>query len=175
MIVKRMNNTAIDRIGEIDRSEHVTLGYVYENGALKAEAVDWQISRWTNDDSAFSVNARISEWSALLDQGSVLFGAFDTETLVGFAILRPRLTETMAQLAVLHVSRNHRRQGVASLLMNRVCALARETGATHLYVSATPSESAVKFYQSQGFELARKVNPELYALEPEDIHMIRAL
>ncbi len=28
---------------------------------------------------------------------------------------------------------------------------------------------------SQGFRLAEEVNEELYALEPEDIHMIRRL
>jgi hypothetical protein len=28
-----------------------------------------------------------------------------------------------------------------------------------------------RFYQSQGFRLVDKPNPELYALQPEDIHM----
>ena len=44
-----------------------------------------------------------------------------------------------------------------------------------MYVSATPSESAVGFYRSLGFEQVTAVNPQLFALEPEDIHMILPL
>ena len=48
-------------------------------------------------------------------------------------------------------------------------------GADQLYVSAVPSESAVGFYRSQGFRLADEVHPDLYELEPDDIHMIKEL
>jgi ribosomal protein S18 acetylase RimI-like enzyme len=170
-----LDNAYINRIGEIDRSEHVTRHYVYNEGKLEANAVDWQVARWADDDSAYSVTARIKEWSALLDQGSVLLGALEEGLLVGFAIFRPQLTETMAQLAVLHVSKEYRRQGVAQSLTAQVIDMAIESGAVSLYVSATPTESAVGFYQSQGFKLAQEVHPELYALEPEDIHMIKQL
>lgn len=175
MIIKTLDNSYIKRIGEIDRSEHVTVHYVHKEGKLEAEIVDWQVSRWADDDSVESVQARIKEWSALLNQGSLLLAAFDDETLAGFAIFRSRLTETMAQLAVLHVSKDYRRQGVAKALTARVTEMAIESGASSLYVSATSTGSAVGFYQSQGFKLAEKVHPELYTLEPEDIHMIKAL
>jgi hypothetical protein len=52
---------------------------------------------------------------------------------------------------------------------------ARREGARRVYVSATPSGSAVGFYRSQGFALTRDPVPELLALEPEDIHMIKEL
>lgn len=175
MIIKQLDKAALARISEIDRSEHVTLGYVYEDGKLRARAGDWHILRWTTDDSEYSVGAKIKEWSPLLDQSGVLLGAFKEELLVGFAILRFHLTETMAQLAVLHVSKEHRRQGIARALTTQGSQMAKESGATSFYVSAAPTESAVGFYQSQGFELASKVHPELYALEPEDIHMTKTL
>ena len=44
-----------------------------------------------------------------------------------------------------------------------------------MYVSAVPSESAVGFYRSQGFTPTQEVDEELYALEPEDIHMTKTL
>jgi N-acetylglutamate synthase-like GNAT family acetyltransferase len=59
--------------------------------------------------------------------------------------------------------------------MRRLLALARELGAIRVYVSATPSQSAVEFYRGLGFELVSEPLPELYALEPEDIHMILEL
>ena len=85
--IKRLENSDIRRIGEIDRSEHVTLSYVYKDGRLETEEVDWHVPRWFTDGSG--------KWS----------------------------------------------------------------------VEA----------HKKGFELAKKVNKELYALEPEDIHMIKTL
>ena len=43
--------------------------------------------------------------------------------------------------------------------------------AKHLYVSATPSENTVNFYMGLKFKLAKKVEPELFEREPEDIHL----
>jgi ribosomal protein S18 acetylase RimI-like enzyme len=75
----------------------------------------------------------------------------------------------------LHVSRQARRQGVARRLTDEVVRLAREGGARELYVSATPSESAVGFYLRQGFRPTTRVDEVLYRLEPEDIHMVRPI
>jgi GNAT superfamily N-acetyltransferase len=112
----------------------------------------------------------------VLAEGGTMLGAFDDDGgLVGFAVLRYGLAERMAQLDAMFVSNGYRRRGIATRLLARVVALARADGADWLYVSATPSESAVGFYLSHGFQLADKVNRELYLLEPEDIHMIRSL
>jgi GNAT superfamily N-acetyltransferase len=84
-------------------------------------------------------------------------------------------TESMAHLVALFVSKDYRRQSIAAKLTQEIIRLAKENGAGQLYVSATPSESAISFYTSQGFVLAKQVHKELYALEPEDIHLIRKL
>jgi ribosomal protein S18 acetylase RimI-like enzyme len=77
----------------------------------------------------------------------------------------------VANLAVLHVSRSHRRRGVGSRLAAEVARLARADGARRLYVSATPSESAVSFYRSHGFVPTDEPDERLFALEPDDVHM----
>jgi ribosomal protein S18 acetylase RimI-like enzyme len=107
--------------------------------------------------------------------GGVLLGAFDGDRLVGVAILRYKLTDTMAQLAVLHVSKDYRRHRIGQRLTQEVIRLAKADGARELYVSGTPSELALGFYRAQGFELARQPHAELYDLEPEDIHMVKVL
>ncbi len=56
--------------------------------------------------------------------------------------------------------------------MREACDIARQAGSSQMYISSTPSASAVGFYLSQGCRLAEEVDPELYALEPEDIHLI---
>jgi ribosomal protein S18 acetylase RimI-like enzyme len=104
-----------------------------------------------------------------------LLGAFDDAQLAGLAILRYHLSEDTAQLAFLHVSNGHRRKGAGNRLTEEVVRLARASGAKRLYVSSVPSESAVGFYRSHGFEPTRDVHPELFELEPEDIHMTKPL
>jgi hypothetical protein len=41
-----------------------------------------------------------------------------------------------------------------------------------MYVSAVPSGSAVGFYLSRGCELAEEPHRDLFAHEPEDIHLV---
>jgi ribosomal protein S18 acetylase RimI-like enzyme len=89
--------------------------------------------------------------------------------------MRYQLAPGLAQLTTLHTSQSHRRQGVARRLLEAVSKRAQAQGATALYVSATPSESAVGFYLSQGFQIAAEPNAEMFALEPEDIHLVRPL
>jgi N-acetylglutamate synthase-like GNAT family acetyltransferase len=173
--IKRMKSSDVDRIAEIDRSEHVTLGYTVRDGKLEAEAVDWRVPGWFDDGPEHSVPAMVEFLSPMVAQGATMLGAFDGDALVGVMVYRPRLTEDMGQLAFLHVSCDYRRQGIAARLTAECIRLAREDGAEQLYVSATPSESAVGFYQRQGFQLIDKPHPELHALEPEDIHMFMKL
>jgi len=60
-------------------------------------------------------------------------------------------------------------------LFEQIKDLARQSGTERLYVPATSSESAVDFYSGRGFELTSTPHPELFKLEPEDIHMIEHL
>lgn len=170
---KRMNTSDVDRIAEIDRSEHVTLGYSVREGNLVAEEVDWRVPRWFETGPEHSVETLVEFLSPSLRRGATMWGAFDRDRLVGVMVYRRDLAEDMAQLVFLHVSNGYRRQGIASRLTAECIGMAKRDGAKRLYVSATPSESAVGFYQSQGFRLIDKPNPELYALEPEDIHMFK--
>lgn len=172
--IRQLKASEIGKIAEIDRTEHVTLGYVYRDGKLEQEKVDWRVPRWPREGS-WGVEARIQDIRRIMQQGGVMLGAFDDDLLVGIAGLRCDLTDTMAQLTTLFVSADYRRQGIAAMLAAEIICLARGAGAQELYVSATPSESAVGFYRNQGFRVAEEPNEELFALEPEDIHMIRAL
>ena len=171
--IKELRPEEIVRIAEIDRSEHVTKGYKVKSGRLVAEAVDWNVPRWPKEGSDdFSIQGMLKFLRPILNSGGILLGALEGDRFAGLAVLRPHLEEEIAQLAALFVSKDYRRRGIARQLTEEAIRLSRETGAHQLYVSATPSESAVGFYLSQGFKLAKRVHPELYELEPEDIHLI---
>jgi GNAT superfamily N-acetyltransferase len=157
--MRRMNIAELERIAEVDRSEHVTQYYVYQDGGLERKDVDWRVGRW----SAGELEANLAAWRPLVDRGGTMFGAFEDADLVGFAIYRPHLTPDMGQFAVLYVSRDYRHQGIGATLTEEVVGLARADGARKLYVSATPSVSTVEFYRRHGFDVTSEPHPELLA------------
>ncbi|WP_310635424.1 GNAT family N-acetyltransferase [Burkholderia cenocepacia] len=77
----------------------------------------------------------------------------------------------MLQLKFLHVSHDWRGCGLGVQLYRAAQVQARAMGAERLYVSATPSRHTIDFYLRLGFTVSMAPDPELYALEPEDIHL----
>jgi ribosomal protein S18 acetylase RimI-like enzyme len=166
----------ITKLVEIDRSEHLTVEYIQDGEKLIEKEIDWDVPPWSTEGTGgHSVNRLIYDIKPHLGRGAVLLGALDGDRLAGIAVLRKKLTGTMAQLMFLHVSRNYRRRGVGTLLTEEMIRLAREDGASEMYVSSTPSGSAVGFYLSHGFHPTASPIRELLELEPDDIHMIRKL
>ena len=165
--IRRMQIAELEQLAEFDRSEHVREIYVNRDGELIRKDVDWHIPLLPPEE--------ITRWRAMLAAGSTMLGAFDGETLAGFSIDRPDLSQDTAQLAALYVSKNFRGRKIGISLLEKVAGTARAEGAKKLYVSSTPTAATVDFYMSQGFAVTEEVNEHLYELEPEDIHMIRNL
>lgn len=172
--IRHMASSELDRISDIDRSEHVPQEYSYRSGSLEKRNVDVRVPTWfRSGNHEHSVQGKVNAWQPIIDRGGTLVGAFDGDILVGFAIYQPPpLEDGMANFSVLHVSRNYRRRGIGSLLAGEVARLARSHGARRLYVSATPSGPTIEFYRSHVFEPTDEPNQALFALEPHDIHMI---
>ncbi len=171
-----LSSADLHYISELDRSEQIRRNYEVEDGILREIEVNIDVPRWyAEGDSGHTVPAKIAGCQDDMDRRAVAMGAFAGSQFVGIGVLRPRLRGSMAQLTFLHVSRGYRRKGIAAKLTEELFAVARDRGATSVYVSSTPSESAVGFYRQLGFELADEVDPELYALEPDDIHLVKSL
>ena len=168
--VRQLTAEDLSRASEIDVSESGEVVYKSTDSGIHPEKESWTRPSW--DTRQWKHN--IDRWATRM-RWDVMLGAFCGERLVGLASLRYTLAEHTAQIVSLHVSRDYRRQGIATRLAEELIRLAHENGARRLYVSATPSESAVGFYLSQGFVPTSHVNKELFGLEPEDIHMMRTL
>jgi len=178
MNVRRLKPSDVDLVASIDRSEHVEVQYRIEDGRLVEAPVSMaDIPTWDPDGSGeHSVASHIAFCASVVADGAALLGAFDDDgELMGLATVHPMFEPGLAWLATLHVSRAHRRRGAASALWDAGVALALEAGARSLYVSATPTGSAVGFYLGRGCRLADPVHPELFAHEPDDIHLVCAL
>ncbi len=175
IVIRPLPPEDVYRIHEIDRAEFIRRNCRYEDGALIWQEHNFQVPSWDDAQIDHLVNDLVQP---ALDQGATLLGAFDGETLAGIAQLGNRWLDEyprQLQLVILYVSNGYRQQGIARRLMDEVCRRARAQGARSLYISATPSESAVGFYTSYGAVLAPTVYAELYAREPEDIHFILQL
>jgi ribosomal protein S18 acetylase RimI-like enzyme len=172
--LRELPSSDIERIRDIDRSERIDQQYRLRDGRLEIVDVDIDAAPWDTPGREHPVEQYIDEWRSLLDDG-VLFGAIDGDRLVAFAIYRPRIADGLANLAVLHVSREHRRSGLGRRLTEKVVRRARADGARRLYVSATPTRGTVDFYMRQGFEVAAMPDPHMFELEPDDIHLVMNL
>ncbi len=93
------------------------------------------------------------------------------------ALVEPSLQPGLGWLVLLHVSNGQRRGGVGQALWNAATSVARNSGASAMYVSATPTGSAVQFYLKQGCQFAGpdEIVPELFKLEPDDVHLVGGL
>jgi len=159
------------KLEEIDRSEHIDLIFEMKDGRVVERHTDQECPSW-DADLLEEIKARFMDE---IRRGGLAVGAFDGETLVGFGVLGHRfrgMNKDQLQVDLMYVSRNYRRQGIGSRMMDELMKEARRRGAKYLYVSSTETRSAVSFYKSRGSRLAEVVDEELYAKEPNDIHMV---
>jgi hypothetical protein len=109
--IRQLDSSAASRIGEIDRSEYVSVRYRQKGAELVAYPAAWSIPRWSEGDQGeHSVGQRVRDLARLLEQGGVMLGALDGEALVGYAVLRLKLHEGMAEIKMIDRSSAQARQ-----------------------------------------------------------------
>jgi len=175
IIIKELPTTEISQLALIDRAESVQTVYHVVNNRLVKKNQEFDILSWSLEDNGnHSVTAKIRGMEPELINGTLL-GAYLNGILAGLGSIRYHLTDDTAQLLSLHVSKPFRRLRVASALYKELERLALDSKAKYFYVSACPTGSAVGFYLNKGFQPTNTPHPQLFAAEPEDIHMIKVL
>jgi GNAT superfamily N-acetyltransferase len=162
------------QIRDIDRSETIELTYRLQNGRLEEIKSPHECPRWEEDVYA----EIISRYEYELLNGGTAFGAFDRDKLVGVGVLAHKFRgydNDRLQIDLMYVTREYRRRGIGSFILEALGTAAIAKGAKYLYISSTETESAVKFYTSQGSAVTSEVDPELFEKEPHDIHMLKKL
>jgi ribosomal protein S18 acetylase RimI-like enzyme len=173
---RTVSETELAKIAEIDRREQIRVGYELIDGKLISSDVNWDVSSFSPEGiGEHTVSRQIEFCLQHIQSGARVIGAFSGEKLLRIVVLTPEVRPRLAQIAYLLVGHEYRRMGIGTDLINMAESHARTTGAEQLYVSATPSESAVGLYTRMGFEPVEDPLPELYELEPDDIHMSKNL
>jgi GNAT superfamily N-acetyltransferase len=173
---RTMGRDELSRVAEIDRQERIEVLYEQQGAQLierhgRSDAAGWDL----DGTGEHSVTAKVREAERYVDAGGVVVGAFADDRLVGIGVVLPHLRPQIAQLAFLHVSAPFRRTGVGRCLSDQLDQIARDLGSTEMVVSATPSANTVRFYLARGFQPTELPLDELRQLEPDDIHMGKAL
>lgn len=173
---RRLLARDLARIGEIDRTERIEALYVQHGCRLETRVGDWSARAWFSEGvGEHSVAHQRADCERHLAAGGMALGAFADGRLVGIGIVVPHIRPGLAQLAFLHVSNGYRARGIGGHLSEELERLAREQGDTTMVVSATPSLNTVRFYRQRGFRPMSAALPELYELEPDDVHMQKEL
>jgi GNAT superfamily N-acetyltransferase len=169
MEYRRLTRAEIERIWTIDRREIVDRVYRLEHGELRLAPGYGDVQGWPPD--ALAMEPHLYD---VFDRGGAFYAAFVGELLVGLSVLDTvwlGAGSDLLALEFMHVSRDYRGRGVGSRLFEQARSSAQERGARGLYISATPSENTIHFYQGRGSVVIASPDAELFALEPEDIHL----
>lgn len=167
---RTLSRDEISKVWTIDRSEVIDAVYYLEDGALVLKPEHYDMRGWPAGEAA--------RYTPVLeechDQGGWFHGLFEGGRLVAAAVLENRFIgrgQDMLQLKFIHVSSDYRGRGLGRRLFRLAEEEARRRGAKRMYVSATPSERTIGFYLSLGCKVTAEPDPELFVLEPMDIHL----
>ena len=171
MIIRTLQRDEIPLVWQIDRKEVIENIYYLRDGKLVLEPDYFDAQDWPPNEA--------EHYTPILtdcfDRGGFFRGAFDDDgRIIGVSVLESKFigsNRDTLQLKFLHVSHGIRKQGLGTRLFNLAVEKAKSLGARKLYISATPSENTVNYYMKLGCVLATEIDPELFALEPEDIHL----
>jgi predicted N-acetyltransferase YhbS len=170
MELRPLQRAEIELIWTIDRAELIERVYELRDGALLLRDAPFDVPGW----SPGTAEQHAPALSACFDRGGDFTAAFDGKQVAGIAVLDRRPVTTrpdLLQLLLLHVGRDYRHQGLGSRLFRCARERARLWGAAGLYVSATPTENTIRFYLGVGCVVVPQPDPQLFAAEPEDIHL----
>jgi len=170
MEIRSLRRNEIEKVRDITRNEVVEQVYYLVDGRLVLKDEFYDIKGW----NASELDRCIIHLYEICDRNGALFGAFIEERLIGVSALDTEFlgsNKDQLQLYFHHVDSNFRRKGVGRELFRMSAIRAKKLGAKKMYISATPSKNTVGFYFHMGCRLASEVNPRLYELEPEDIHL----
>ncbi len=167
--IRQLERDEIEKVGTIDRGEWIDGVYYHQNGGLVLKPETHDVKGW----GPGQMDSILPDLQACFGRGGLFWGAFDGDQLAGIAVLDSQFLGPegdMLQLKFLHVSRPYRKTGLGKTLFMRAAETARTLGAARLYVSATPSQNTIHFYQRLGCVVLAQPDPYLFELEPEDIH-----
>jgi len=153
-----------------NRYQEIKKCYRKEEGKWIIKDIEF-IENWDKDKK----DNVIKIFTETLDGNSgYIFGAFDNDKLIGFAVLYNKIfgnRKQYIQLDSMQVSFGYRHKGIGKKLFELCTRKSKDIGIEKMYISANSSEETQKFYLSIGCKDAEEIDKELFEKEPFDRHM----
>lgn len=169
--IRQLTRNEIPQVWEIDRTELIEKLYVLENDQLVLSNQRFDMKGWPEGEAEHYTPILLES----ADRGAPFWGVFENGRLLAATSVDPKWQGqegNLLQLSFLHVSHQQRGKGLGRILFDYCVEYAKKRGAKGLYISSTPSENSVNFYQKMGCRLCLTPDQELYEREPEDIHLV---
>ncbi len=171
----QMRELNIDDITEnlldyYNRYQEVNKVWRFENNRKVIKDISF-IEDWSYDKKQTIIFGELKE--TLLNNGLV-FGAFQSNRLVGFASLSGTFlgeNNEYIQLLQLHVSYEYRGKGIGKMLFHSCTKKAGRLGASKVYISAHSSLETQSFYTRMGCVDAKWVYKHQVEIEPYDCQL----
>jgi GNAT superfamily N-acetyltransferase len=171
---RTLNPDDVLKFATIDRSEVIDGRYRVVEGELVCDPHHHVVTGWYPSEIPDHINGI----QRAITNGGAAFGAWHEGSLVGITALVVDGVggdPTVLQLEPLQVSAPWRKQGIGKRLTSMVAGAARARRARFVYISSIPTRNTVDAYLRMGARLASPPDPELFAREPEDIHLVLPL
>nr|WP_209660249.1 GNAT family N-acetyltransferase [Acetoanaerobium pronyense] len=159
----------INLFSKFNRYQDVKKCWRKENGEWILKEIPF-VEQWNTDEYKFLVKCLRNT----VNEGGAVFGAFDNDSLVGFASLENKFfgsENQYLQLSSIHISAEARGHKIGKKLFYLISMKAKKLGAQKLYISAHSSEETQGFYKSLGCVEALEYNLDLVSKEPFDCQL----
>ncbi len=170
LTARELTRSEVTRLWDIDRREVIDNIYYLENGELVLKPEHYDMQGWPAGEADLYDPLLLD----CFDRGGWFYGLFGGDRLIAAVVLESKFIgprKDLLQLKALYVGSDYRGQGLGQQLFQLAKSKAASLGAKGLYVSATPSEHTINFYLRLGCTVTSSPDPELFALEPGDIHL----
>ena len=161
-----INNNILDHYS---RYQEVKKCYRKEDGKWVIKNIEfienWDINKKENV---------IKKISKTINGNGFVFGAYDSNKLIGFAVLYNKIfgsRKQYIQLDSIQVSYGYRNKGIGKELFKLCIKKSKDIGIEKMYISANSSEETQGFYLGIGCKDAEEIDKELFEKEPYDRHM----
>jgi len=164
--ISDINNSILEHY---NRYQEVKRCYRKEEGNWIIKNIEF-IENWDKNKK----DKVIKNMSETINNGGSVFGAFDNNKLIGFAVLNNKMfgnRKQYIQLDNMQVSFGYRHKGIGKKLFEMCIKKAMDIGIEKMYISANSSEETQKFYLSVGCADAEEIDRILFEKEPFDRHM----
>ncbi|MCL2775011.1 MAG: GNAT family N-acetyltransferase [Oscillospiraceae bacterium] len=166
MNIKKLNIDECELFSSIDRSEKIRAAWQINKDRVRS----LDFTYLDIEGYGFYATTCIEILRKVINQGGIVYGAFEDNRIVGIASVLPvsEKADGFSVLVSVDVSSEYRRKGIGHSLIDKCAEHSKSVNCSTMLVASNPYESTIKFFKSYGFLYIE--NPQNKALLQENLY-----